>query len=218
MMAICVAAARSAAEPQNPPQEASQIWLDGQFAYKLRDNVDVTGLGTLRLGRGLDHFVYERAGAAVSIRCRNFLVISPSYNYVASQPLEGTDTREHRLDLDGILYWHLPYGFDMSDRNRFERRAQPTITYFRYMNRLLFQHPVRFHERRYFPYMSDEIYYDGHLATWSRNRFSAGVGKRINSHLLMEFYYLRQNDHYSRPGDINAFGISFKTQLPHMHL
>ncbi len=216
LLIICAASAHSADTPLNPQRDDNQIWFDSQFTYPLHPGVNVTGLGTLRLGRDLDHFVCERAGASVSFKALRFLSIAPSYNYVASQSLPGMDTREHRLAVDGILSWRL-HGFDMSDRNRFERREMPIIAYFRYMNRLLIQHPIRLRTESVNVYLSDEVYYDGHLATWSRNRISAGIGKRINPHILMEFYYLRQNDHYSKPGDINVFGISLKTRAIHKH-
>ena len=216
LLTIGAATALSADIVSQLPRDANQIWFDSQFAYPLHPRINITGSGTLRLGRGLDHFVYERAGAAVSFKALRFLTIAPSCYYVASQPLPGQDTREQRLAVDGILSWRL-HGFDLSDRNRFERRQMPLNTYFRYMNRLMIQHPVRLRTMSINAYLSDEVYYDGLLATWSRNRFSAGIGKRINPYILMEFYYLRQNDHYSKPGDINVFGINFKMQAIHKH-
>lgn len=214
LLAIYAATGHSADAP--PQRDDNQVWLDGQFSYPLRPGVNATGSGVLRLGRGLDHFVYERVGASLSFKVARLLSIAPSYNYVTSHPLPGRDTREHRIAVDGILSWRL-CGFEMSDRNRFERRGTQTVAYFRYMNRLLLQHPVRLRTTNITVYLSDEIYYDGHLATWARNRFSAGIGKRIRPSLLIELYYLRQNDHYSKPGDINTFGISFKTQVIHKH-
>ena len=119
--------------------------------------------------------------------------------------------REQRFALDGTLIWRL-YGFGLSDRNRFESRVMPTYSYFRYMNRLMIQHPLRIKSQNFNLSLADEVYYDAHLEAWSRNRFSVGIGRRVSPHILVELFYLRQNDHYSKPGDIHAIGLSFKSQ------
>jgi hypothetical protein len=209
--AIFAASASPADIPGNISRGATQLWFDGQFAFPLRRNLEMTVLGGSRLGRGLDHFVYERAGIAVSYKVSRFLSLSPSYNYIASQPVAGKDTRETRLDMDGTLNWRL-HGFGMSDRNRFERRAMPTYTYLRYMNRFMVQHPIHIKSGSYNLSLADEVFYDAHIGAWSRNRFYAGIGRRVNSHVQVELYYLRQNDHYSLPGDIHAIGFTFKSQ------
>lgn len=93
----------------------------------------------------------------------------------------------------------------------------PTIAYFRYMNRFLIQHPLQIEGHRISLLISDEIFHDGALGTWSRNRFSVGFDKQVSKNISLEFYYLRQNDHYSKPGDIHAFGINFKSQSSRKH-
>lgn len=211
LSAMVTSAVCSAETPAAAPSSANQLWYDGQFTFPLHHHIDIVGSGTLRLGRGMGHLVYERLGSAVNFKVARFLMISPSFNYVASQPWPGRHAREQRYALDATFLRRF-HGFDLSDRNRFERRVTPAVTYFRYMNRFQVQHPLGLASRRFLGTVSDEVFYDGHLETWSRNRFYAGIGKWISPFILMEFYYLRQNDHYSRPGDINAFGVSFKSQ------
>jgi hypothetical protein len=222
-IAICLtlvtlwpAAAKAAETSQVLPRDDNQIWFDGQFTLPLSQNVDVVGSGGLRLGRGLDHLVFERPGVAVVFQVLSFLNIAPSYNYVASQPIAGKDVREQRFAVDGTLARRL-FGFEISDHNRFERRVMPTIAYFRYMNRFLVQHPLQIERHRISLLISDEIFHDGALGTWSRNRFSVGFEKQVSKNISLEFYYLRQNDHYCTPGDIHAFGINFISKSSRKH-
>jgi hypothetical protein len=100
----------------------------------------------------------------------------------------------------------------MNDRNRIERRALPTTAYFRYMNRFQILHPVEIKNRHINLWIADEIFYYGSLHAWSRNRFSAGISKRMSPAIVLDFCYLRQNDHYANPGDIHALGITFKAK------
>jgi hypothetical protein len=46
-----------------------------------------------------------------------------------------------------------------------------------------------------------------------RNRFSAGGIKVFNKHYTQEFYYLRQNDGVSLPGDLNVIGTTLRLRL-----
>ena len=62
--------------------------------------------------------------------------------------------------------------------------------------------------------LADEVFYDGALAIWSRNRFFIGISKRVSGTLAIDCDYMRQNDHYSQPGDIHALGLQFRLQAP----
>lgn len=190
-------------------QSENQLWFEGQYTFLKTEKADLTASGGARLGRGMDHFVYERTGMMVSLKLLPMLTVTPSYNYVASQASAGRDVREHRYAVDGTLSWHLGR-FQMNDRNRFERRVLPTAAYFRYMNRFQILHPLTLGKQHINAWIADEVFYYGIYHQWSRNRFSTGISKRLSARLALDLYYLRQNDHYSHPGDINAFGVSFK--------
>jgi hypothetical protein len=199
----------AAAQVIQLPHQENQMWFDGSYTIALGRKTELTGSGGARLGRGLDHWVYERAGASAAFHVLPMLTVAPSFNYIASQPIAGRDAREQRYAVDGILTWHLGK-FEMNDRNRFERRVQPKIAYFRYMNRLQIQHPVEIKSQHFNLWIADEIFYYGLLNAWSRNRFSTGISKRLSHGIAVDLYYLRQNDHYASPGDLNAFGMTFK--------
>jgi hypothetical protein len=51
------------------------------------------------------------------------------------------------------------------------------------------------------------------LKKFSRNRFTAGITKTLTKKLSLDVYYMRQNDGFSRPGDLNVIGTSWKVRL-----
>jgi len=46
-----------------------------------------------------------------------------------------------------------------------------------------------------------------------RNRFAIGASKVFNKHFTEEFFYLRQNDGVSIPGDLNVIGTTLRFRL-----
>lgn len=191
------------------PRDDVQLWSEFQYDFPVAGGVDAALSGTFRLGRDLSHPVNERAGVAVSFKAGKYLTLTPGYAYIAFQPLPGRDTRENRLYLDVTLKRAVG-NFLLSDRSRVERRFVTPLDYFRYRNRFQVEHPLELGHLGLRLWVSDEIFYDGLLKAWSRNRIAAGVTRRMSHVLSMDFYYCRQNDHFSHPGDIHAIGVGFK--------
>jgi Protein of unknown function (DUF2490) len=191
------------------PRDDNQIWTDYQYSFPTGRRIEGIVSGTLRLGRGMEHLVHERAGAAVSIKAGKHWSFSPGYSYIATQPLRGIDTRENRIHFE-VGFQAALWNFLLTDRNRIERRMFPRVDYFRYRNRLAIEHPLEAGHLRLRVFVYDEFFYDGLLEKWSRNRIAVGVTRRMAKFLSMDFFYLRQNDHYSRPGYIHALGLGFK--------
>ena len=73
------------------------------------------------------------------------------------------------------------------------------------------EHALLLHDLHGF--VADEVFYDSVASAWIRNRFYLGVAKKVNKNFTLEFYYVRQNDSHSHPGDINALGSTFKVRL-----
>ena len=194
LFAACAPSVCFAAAPQESAHNDNQVWFDGQFAYPAAPRIEILGFGGARLGRDAGHATLERGGVGVSYWAWRFLSLAPAYNYIIARPFAGKDTREHRFSVDGTLSWKL-LGFYMSDRNRWERRMLPAGAYSRYRNRMQIQHPLS--RPNLTVSLADEVFYDGALAIWSRNRFFIGISKRVSGTLAIDFYYMRQNDHYS---------------------
>ena len=62
-------------------------------------------------------------------------------------------------------------------------------------------------------FVSDEVFYDWAIDRWVRNRFAIGASKVFNKHFTQDFYYLRQNDGVSLPGDLNVLGTTLRFKL-----
>jgi hypothetical protein len=82
-----------------------------------------------------------------------------------------------------------------------------------YRNRPRIEHPFHIGKSEFEGFIADEVFYDSLATAWIRNRFYIGAAKKINEHLSLELYYLRQNDGRLHSGDINALGSLLKFRL-----
>jgi hypothetical protein len=113
------------------------------------------------------------------------------------------------LSADGIVNFKIRK-FEITDNNLFEFRFRRSGNSQRYRNRLKISHPVRIGETKIDLFASDEVYYEWDERAWTRNRFKVGFGKDLGKRGGYEIYYMRQNDGFSRPGDLHVFGIEFE--------
>jgi uncharacterized protein DUF2490 len=191
----------------------NQLWSDVQVAIPMAKDIDFNVLGTLRLGRDISRPVDERIGMGFTFRFGQHVSVAPNYQYIATQPVRNRRGWESRLSLPVTLRFNVEK-FRVSDRNLFERRfRQLGITSTRYRNRLQVEHAVGSDKWGLSLYVADEVFYDWSLNRWPRNRFTVGGSKAFNKHLTQEVYYLRQNDSFSVPGDLNAIGTTLRVKL-----
>jgi hypothetical protein len=191
----------------------NQFWSDVQFAVPVTKNFDFNVLGTLRLGRDITHAVDERIGAGFTFRYGKYLSVSPNYLHIGTQPFERRRAWENRLSLPVQLRFNAGR-FRITDRNLFERRFRNSgLKSTRYRQRLQVDHPLGEKDWQLSLYVADEVFYDWAIDRWVRNRFTVGVIKVFNKHFQEDFYYLRQNDGVSVPGDLNVIGTSLRFRL-----
>src|ERR1051325_143075 len=210
---ICVAALGVSAQVSAPVvKEDTQQWNDVQVAVPLNKEIDFILTGTWRFGRDVTHLVDRRVGIAFSFKVGKYLTLSPSYQNIVMRPAANRKSDENRLSFAATL--RLPLGkFVLSDRNTFERRVRTPLDSTRYRNRLQLEHPVKFRETALQLFVSDEVFYDWSFDEWVRNRFAVGLSRRFNKHFTGDFYYMRQNDGRSRPGDLNVIGATYRIRL-----
>lgn len=195
------------------PRADTQVWNDIQIALPLDDRLDLLLLGTVRFGRQVTRPVDERAGVGLSFRVNKYFTLAPNYLYIGMQPLAGKKNYEHRLTIAATV--RLPFGkFTVSDRNQLERRIRrPQVDATRYRNRLQIEHPLKLGGLKLQAFAGDEIFYDWNVHDWVRNRFSIGVTRRVNRHLTLDLYYMRQNDGRTRPADLGIIGATYRIRL-----
>lgn len=199
----------SCASAQLVDRTDNQVWTDVQVAVPVTKQFDFNILGTLRIGRDISRPVDERVGVGFTFKFRQ-LTVAPHYFHIGMQPFRGRKLWENRLVLPATLSFEVGK-FKLSDRNQFERRIRSSgIRTNRYRNRFLIEYPIG---NGLSFVIGDEVFYDWTVDRWVRNRFAVGAIKVFNKHYTQEFYYLRQNDGVSVPGDLNVIGTTLKFRL-----
>ena len=194
-------------------QADNQQWTDVQLAVPVTTQFDFNLLGTLRLGRDISRPVDERVGAGFTFRVNKYVSVSPNYLHIGMQPFAGRRVWENRLTFPVQLRFTVGK-FRLGDRNQIERRIRNSgVRSTRYRNRFQIEHTIGSDKLALSLFVADEVFYDWSVNRWVRNRFSVGAIKVFNKHFTQDFYYLRQNDGVSVPGDINVIGTSLRFRL-----
>lgn len=208
-----ILAGLTSAQSVIPPQSDNQQWTDVAVAAPVTTNFDFNFYGTLRLGRDISRPVDERVGVGFTFRWGKYFSVSPHYLHIGMQPFRGRKIWENRLTLPVTLRFTADK-FRLSDRNQFERRLRNSgAKSTRYRNRFQVEHPVGPAKWSLSWFIADEVFYDWSVDRWVRNRFSVGGSKVFNKHFMQDFYYLRQNDGVSQPGDLNVIGTALRFRL-----
>ena len=210
---ICVVLALSTTAFAQLDQTDNQFWSDFQLAVPVTKQVDFNLLGTLRVGRDVSRPVDERVGAGFSFKFGPHVTVSPNYLHIGMQPFAGRRVWENRLTLPVLLQFKIDK-FTLRDRNQFERRYRNSgVKSTRYRNRFQLEYPIGSDKLGLSVFVTDEVFYDWTVDRWVRNRFGAGAIKVFNKHFSQDFYYMRQNDGVSVPGDLNVIGTTLRFRL-----
>jgi len=213
VLAFCFLCFLLAHTAQAQSQTDNQLWSDVQLAVPVTNTIDFNILGTLRIGRDISHPVDERIGAGFSFRFGKYVSVGPNYLHIGMQPFRGRRVWENRLSLPITLRFNLDK-FRLSDRNLIERRLRNSgAKSTRYRNRFQVEHPIGSDKWSLSLFVADEVFYDWSVDRWVRNRFTVGGTKVFDKHFTQDFYYLRQNDGVSVPGDLNVVGTTLRFRL-----
>lgn len=201
------------AQTPNPaPRIDQEMWADFQVAHPMNVRTDLLIEGGVRGGTNAGHLIYRRLGAGITLKWNKYLSFTPEYNFYSRDTTSLREATESRVSLAATV--SVPVGrWAIQDRNLFERRFLTNLTTFRYRNRLMLERPVQIKRHSLKAFIWDEVFYDSQFHTWVRNRLALGAGKKVNRHLSVDLYYLRQNDGYTRPGDLNVLGISLVSKF-----
>jgi hypothetical protein len=211
---IVVVYALHGAAQSRIPKSDNQSWNDVQITVPMLKKVDFLGQVTLRLGDNITQTVDQRWGVGFALKPNKYFTLTPFYFHREARPPNGPHEFEDRLTLGGFV--RLPVGrkFTLMDRNWFERRwRDPQKDAWRYRNRILLEHPFQVNKKKFTWFVSDEVFYDWSLHVWPRNRAAAGITHPFNKHLTLELYYTRQNDSYTRPGDLNIIWSAWRIRF-----
>jgi hypothetical protein len=210
--AVCsvVACAQSSSQIDD---EDFQSWNDIQVTHPLNKNVDLLIQTTFRFTQNLTRFNEGRIGGGLAFKLNKSVAVSPTYTYIESRNSSGAFRTEHRYSLRGTFKFPTK-NFGLSHRSIYEYRVRSSGNSWRYRPSLTFEKalPAGIISKAKI-FVTEEPFYISTTGKFSRNRFSIGINKTVNSHLSLDVYYLRQNDGFSHPGDLNVLGTSWKIHL-----
>lgn len=208
-IAATAAAQSSGRQDDEDVQSWNEIQLTAPMTKKLDFFVGLTG----RIGNNVKRFNEGRIGAGYVWKPTKSLSISPFYLYIRARNSALRFRTEHRLHLSGSYKFPIK-SFGLTHRSLYEYRLRSGGNSWRYRPSLKFEKELPkklLSDAKWF--VMEEPFYVSATGKWSRNRFSVGVSKTVNKNVSVDVYYLRQNDGYSHPGDLNVIGTSWKVKM-----
>jgi len=186
-----------------------RLYLTGTVSKSVED-------GELRNAQG-----YEgQIGVHVDYIPNKHVILRTGYRYGTSVGSNSEPFKEHRFLTEQTLRKLLPRDLLLSDRNREDFRFVNGDFSFRYRNRVTLEREFHlFKGRTITPYVSGEIFYDTRYNTWNRNRFAVGVQQSLRRgplqkmllpkrQVILDLYFMRQNDSRSDIRHVNAIGAA----------
>ena len=194
-------------------REDLESWNDFLLTIPINKKIDIVVQPTLRFGQNITRLTERRVGAGVVFKINKTVAVLPSYTYIEARNILGVFNYEHRYGLRGTYKFPIR-SFGLSHRSIYEYRVRRSGHSWRYRPSLTFEKelPKKILSNAKI-FITEEPFYVSTTRKFSRNRLSLGVSKVINQHLTLDIYYLRQNDRFSLPGDLNVIGTTWKFHL-----
>ncbi len=194
-------------------QDDIQSWNDVQLTVPMTKKVDFWTSVTMRFGKNVTQLNDGRYAVGFIFKPNKSWSFQPFYWHIDMRNSRNQLRIEHRLNLR--VNYRFPFKrFGLSHRSTFEYRLRSPLNSFRYRPSLTFDKdlPKNIIPKAKF-YVTEEVFYDSLLKKFSRNRFTVGITKTLTKQLSLDLYYMRQNDGFSRPGDLHVIGTSLKIKL-----
>jgi len=186
-----------------------RLYLLGTISKSVED-------GEIRNAQGFE----AQIGAHVDYIPNDHIILRAGYRFGASVGDADEPYKEHRVLTEQTLRKLLPGELLLSDRNREDFRFVNGDFSFRYRNRVSIEREVDlFRGRTITPYASAEIFYDTRTSAWNRNRFAVGFQQSLRRgplrkmllpkrQVVLDLYFMRQNDSRSETQHVNAIGAA----------
>ena len=186
-----------------------RLYLIGTVSKSVED-------GEFRNAQGYE----AQIGAHIDYIPSEHVILRAGYRFGTAVGSNDDPFKEHRLLTEQTLRKLLPGDFLLSDRNREDFRFVNGDFSFRYRNRVTIEREVHlFKGRTITPYVSAEIFYDTRSSAWNRNRLAVGFQQSLRRgplrkmllpkrQVILDLYYMRQNDNRSEIQHVNAIGAA----------
>ena len=197
----------------------NDVWPEGNVYVKLNETYRLHFLGAF-VRAGNASYSDGQMGADLDIGLRGmfdqglhpdrnrykYVWIRMGYRYANS--FSGSDSfQEHRGILEATIRLPLAYQFTFVDRNRGDFRLVNGEYSSRYRNRVRLERESHIGPVSLLPYVSVEGWYDTRFNAVSRFRYAAGFEIPIRN-IVLDLYYLRQDDTQAKPAHSNVLGIA----------
>ena len=195
--------------------EDVQSWNDVQLTVRMTKQFDFLLQGTGRFGNNVTELSDRRIAVGFIYKPTKSLSVTPFYWNIDARNAAGRFVTEHQLNLRGNYRFPFVYkGFGLSHRSQYEYRIRVPKNSWRYRAMLTVDKniPKRFIPKAKF-FVADEVFYDSVIKKFNRNRFMIGITKTLTKQLSADIYYMRQNDGYAHPGDLNVIWTTLKIHL-----
>ena len=222
LLLVAISSEATRAQETTTPKE---VWPEIDVYIEIKPKVRLNFLGTVsrsvedgEFGNGQ---AYEaQIGAHIDYIPNKHVILRTGYRFGSSVGNTSSPFKEHRFLTEQTLRTLLPGGLLLSDRNREDFRFVNGDFSFRYRNRVTVERQVHlFGERTITPYVSGEIFYDTRYGVWNRNRYAVGVQTSLRRgpvlkmllpkrQIILNLYYMRQNDSRSDIAHVNALGAA----------
>ena len=167
-------------------------------------------IGIFRIGKNSIQLGDKRIGAGFDWRVSKFLSLQPSYIYRAENSRGGGRLYESRIRFAANLQKDFAKirlrNRNMIDyRQRKSRITDPTF----YRNRV----QVIFPQKKFEPYIMNELYYELGSKKITRNRLFFGFNKKINNNLTADTFYVWQKNRTGTIKTVHGFGINLRIRI-----
>jgi len=205
------------------PTTRQEFWPEIDVYINIKPKVRLYLLGTVSKsvedGELLNAQSFEgQVGAHVDYIPNPHIILRTGYRYGSAVGDNDDGFREHRFLTEQTLKKLLPGKLLLSESNREDFRFLSGVFSFRYRNRVQIEREFQvFRGRTMTPYVSGAISYDTRYDIWNRNRFAVGLMTSlrpgplrkmllIKRQVILDLYYLHQNDSRATPAHINGLG------------
>ena len=222
LLLVAISTQATRAQETTTPKE---FWPEIDVYIELKPKVRLNLLGTV--SRSVEDGEFRNAqayeaqfGAHIDYIPNEHVILRTGYRFGTSLGSNSEPFKEHRFLTEQTLRTLLPGGLLLSDRNREDFRWVDGDFSFRYRNRVTVERGFHlFKERTITPYVSGELFYDTRYDIWNRNRYAVGVQTSLRPggvlktllprrQIILDLYYMRQNDSRSDRPHVNALGAA----------
>ena len=209
-VALAIATGAACAGPAAAQDTANEVWPEIDVWVQLSPKVKLF----LPFSVSKSRETKEREGllgARVDYRFNRYVAVRAGYGYLWS--LSDADSySEHRPIGELSLHAYPGASIHLIDRSRADFRFINGEYSYRYRNRLRLERPFPLEHwapgRALTPYAMEELGYDSRYDTFNRSRFSAGVETQFTSIVMVDLYFVRQDDSRASVEHLNALGIA----------